>query len=278
MKIGINLFLWTHFVQEEHFKYLDELKKAGYDGVEIPIIEGDYKHYQKLAHAIKGAGLECTSTSTCMPDKNIISNHPKVRLKGKDHIKWAIEMSAILGSQMIGGPIHSAPGVFSGNMPTQTELQYAAENLFECGEFAASLGQKLGLEYLNRFESYLVTNVEQTKELVKMINLPNVGIHYDTHHAHYEEYSVSEAIALGDSDIFHVQLSESNRGLPGKGQVNWLETFNALKQIGYNDWLVIESFTHKTQVLREALHIWRKLYENEEECYLAGLELIQTYW
>lgn len=278
MKIGINLFLWTHFVEEKHFKYLDSLKEAGYDGVEIPIIEGDSAHYKKLAQAIKEAGLECTSTSTCMPDKNIISNDPAVRRKGREHIKWAIEMSAILESQMIGGPLHSAPGVFTGNMPTQTELDYAAENLHECGEFAAALNQKLSLEYLNRFESYLVTNVEQTKELVSLINLPNVGIHYDTHHAHYEEYSAFEAIALGGQDIIHVQLSESNRGLPGKGQVNWNETFNALKMIGYDSWLVIESFTHKTRTLREALHIWRELYDTEEDCYRAGLELIKQYW
>ncbi|MCM8528707.1 MAG: TIM barrel protein, partial [Lentisphaeraceae bacterium] len=115
MKIGINLFLWTHFVEEKHFKYLDSLKEAGYDGVEIPIIEGDSAHYKKLAQAIKEAGLECTSTSTCMPDKNIISSDPAVRRKGREHIKWAIEMSAILESQMIGGPLHSAPGVFTGN-------------------------------------------------------------------------------------------------------------------------------------------------------------------
>ncbi|MCM8541522.1 MAG: sugar phosphate isomerase/epimerase [Lentisphaeraceae bacterium] len=278
MKIGINLFLWTHFVQEKHFMHLDDLKTAGYDGVEIPIIEGHEQDYIKLAEAIKNAGLECTSTSTCKPGKNIISDIPEVRQSGQDHLKWAIEMSAILESQMIGGPLHSAPGIFSGNMPTQTELHYASENLHACGEFASSLGQKLSLEFLNRFESYLVTNVEQTKELVQMIGLPNIGIHYDTHHAHYEEYSIKEAIKLGGKDIHHIQLSESNRGLPGKGQVNWIETFNSIKQIGYDGWLVIESFTHKTKALREALHIWRELYSNEEECYLAGLELIKKYW
>lgn len=278
MKIGINLFLWTHFVKEEHFKYFDDLKNAGYDGVEIPLIEGGESHYRKLSQAIKDAGLECTTTSTCMPDKNIICDDSEVRLNGQNHLKWAIEMSAILESQMIGGPLHSAPGVFTGNCSTMTELQYAAESLYACGEFAQSLNQKLSLEYLNRFESYLVTNIEQTKELVGMVGLPNVGIHYDTHHAHYEEYSVADAIEVGGSDIFHVQLSESNRGLPGKGQVNWPETFNALKKIGYDDWLVIESFTNKTKVLREALHIWRDFYTDEEECYLAGIELIKKYW
>ena len=41
MKVGFNLLLWTSHVTEQHFPLLPKLKKAGYDGVEIPILEGD---------------------------------------------------------------------------------------------------------------------------------------------------------------------------------------------------------------------------------------------
>ena len=59
MKTAVNLFLWTDFVQEEHFKHFNELKRSGYDGVEIPLLVGDATHYKNVAKAIKGEGLEC---------------------------------------------------------------------------------------------------------------------------------------------------------------------------------------------------------------------------
>ena len=40
MKIGFNLLLWTTNLVEKDFHLLEQLKNAGYDGVEIPIFEG----------------------------------------------------------------------------------------------------------------------------------------------------------------------------------------------------------------------------------------------
>ena len=48
MKVGMNLLLWTAFVTEEHFPILEKIKKTGYDGVEIPLFDGDAEHYKKM--------------------------------------------------------------------------------------------------------------------------------------------------------------------------------------------------------------------------------------
>ena len=41
MKLGFNLLLWTTHVVDEHVPLFDRLKATGYDGVEIPLFEGD---------------------------------------------------------------------------------------------------------------------------------------------------------------------------------------------------------------------------------------------
>ena len=41
MKLGFNLLLWTPHVTAEHEPLLRSLKKTGYDGVELPLFEGD---------------------------------------------------------------------------------------------------------------------------------------------------------------------------------------------------------------------------------------------
>jgi len=41
MKIGMNLLLWATHVTEEHYPHLEKIKATGFDGVEIPLFEGD---------------------------------------------------------------------------------------------------------------------------------------------------------------------------------------------------------------------------------------------
>ena len=52
MKIGINLLLWTGHVTERHLPLLQDIKRTGYDGVEIPVFEGAPDHYARLGEAL----------------------------------------------------------------------------------------------------------------------------------------------------------------------------------------------------------------------------------
>ena len=57
MKLGFNLLLWTTHVVDEHVPLFDRLKAVGYDGVEIPLFEGEVRHYSRLSRNLKDAGL-----------------------------------------------------------------------------------------------------------------------------------------------------------------------------------------------------------------------------
>lgn len=48
MKIGFNMLLWTSHITEEDFPIPDKLKKVGYDGIEVPVFEGDTSHFEKI--------------------------------------------------------------------------------------------------------------------------------------------------------------------------------------------------------------------------------------
>ncbi|MCH2205527.1 MAG: sugar phosphate isomerase/epimerase [Lentisphaerales bacterium] len=272
------MMLWTPFVEEAHFGIFADLKKAGYDGVEIPLFQGDLEHYEKVKKALDNCGLECTTSTGGMPDKNLISSHVEVRQAGVDHLKWAVDCSVVLGSQTLCGPYHSAPGVLTGEFPTEQEITWAVEGLKEVARYAQKKNILLTIEYLNRFESHLTNSLAQTAAIVEAVGEDNLGIHFDTHHAHLEEYDVSEAIRQAGKYIKHVQYSESNRGVPGRGQVDWQKTTKALQQIGYDDWIVIEAFSHEDPGLRQALHLWRPLFQSEQEVYEAGIELIERNW
>jgi D-psicose/D-tagatose/L-ribulose 3-epimerase len=67
-------------------------------------------------------------------------------------------------------------------------------------------------------------------------------IHLDTYHCNIEEKNFGKALADGGGLVKYVHLSESDRGVPGSGNVNWKEVMTALKGADFSGDLVGESF------------------------------------
>ena len=66
MKIGMNLLLWGAHIKPEHYPTIEKIKRSGFDGVEIPIFEGDENHFRSLGEHLRNQGLGCTAV-TVMP-------------------------------------------------------------------------------------------------------------------------------------------------------------------------------------------------------------------
>ena len=134
MKTGMNLLLWTAHVTEEHYPLLGKLKKAGFDGVEIPLFAGDAAHYKTLRKQLDSHGLGATAVTAMTPEANPISPDAAVRQAAVERLKWAIDMTALLGGENLCGPYHSPLGVFSGSGPTADEKKWAADVLRQAAE------------------------------------------------------------------------------------------------------------------------------------------------
>jgi hypothetical protein len=46
MLLGFNMLLWSTHVTEEHFSLFTKIKRAGFDGVELPVFEGTPEHFR----------------------------------------------------------------------------------------------------------------------------------------------------------------------------------------------------------------------------------------
>jgi len=278
MKTSMNLLLWATHVTEQHFPLLGKLKQTGFDGVEIPIFDGDDNHYKRIRKELDNLGLQCTTVGLMMPDANPISPDPALRKAAVERFKRLIGWTAILGGEIFAGPFHSPLGVFSGVPPTEEEKQRAADVFRQAADQAQKAGIRLAIEYLNRFECYLLTTAADTRAMVKRVNHPHFRMMYDTFHANIEEKNVTQTInAIADSFI-HVHISENDRGTPGTGMVHWDETFRALKKVGYDGWLVIEAFGRALPDLAAATRVWRDLFPSAEEVYTQGLRFMKEKW
>lgn len=278
MKFGMNMLLWTAEVTEDHLPVLQKLKDLGYDGVEMPVFSPEVEKYEKIAKHLDSLGLERTAVTVRTVEENPISPEAGVRAKGIAANKQALDCCAAMGAKILCGPFHSALGHFTGTGPTEQEKEWAVEGLREMAEHAAKCDVTLAIEYLNRFECYLLNSAEDTVELIEKVDHPNCQLMYDTFHANIEEKDAGVAIRRCMNHLAHVHISENDRSTPGKGNIRWEETFDTLKAVGYNGWLMVEAFGLALPELAAATKIWRKMYETEEQLARDAVEFMKSEW
>ncbi len=274
MKFGMNLLLWTGELNDNVLPAIDSLKKMGFDGVEIPLfnLDLDYSHW---GQQLDEFGLERTAVTVRTAEDNPISSDPAVRQLGIENSKRAIDCCQAIGATHLVGPFHSALGEFSGAGPTEDEWQWGVESMRAVAEHAAEANVVLGLESLNRFEIYLLNTIADVARFAKEVSHPNCRIMYDTFHSNIEEKNVRQAILDGGEMICHVHISENDRSTPGAGNVRWKENFDALREIGYDGWMVVEAFGLALPELAAATKIWRRMYDTEEKLAWDSLEFMK---
>ena len=275
----MNLFLWTADPADEaHLPLYERLKAMGFDGIELPVFEAIPERFRALGERLDAMGLERTAVTVCGAEDNPNDPDPAVRRRALEERKRVVDCCEAGGMELLGGPLYSALGVFSGAAPTAAEWNRSVEYLRDLADYAERAHVQLGLEFLNRFEIYLLNCAEDTTRLVEEVGRPNVGVHYDTFHAHIEEKDVAEAVAGCAAKLNHVHISESDRSTPGCGQVNWSATFDALQAADYDGWLVIEAFGSALLELAAATKIWRRMFEDEEILASEGLAFMKREW
>ena len=276
IKIGMNMLLWGAETNTSHIPVIEGIARAGFDGVEISVVGQAEKELHTIRSAAEGLGLSLTASTFVPPEANPISTNPGDRLCAVDHLKARVDEAVLLGSDILVGGIYQAHKVFSGTGPTEQEWQWSQQCLREVGEYAAQGGVRLALEFLNRFEVYLINTAADTAKMCVDVGLDNVGVLYDTHHANIEDPNPELALPSCAQHLFHVHLSESHRGTLGSGQVKWQETFSGLNALDYSGWLTIEAFGTSDAAIVGAANIWRNAFDTPEQLYTDGIAFIRA--
>jgi D-psicose/D-tagatose/L-ribulose 3-epimerase len=275
MKYGMNLLLWSGEVTSEMLPTCEQLKTAGYDGVELPMfnLELDYK---SLGESLDSMGLARTAVTIRGEEDNPISPDASVRARGVELTKQTLDCCAAAGVETLVGPYHSALGYFSGAGPTDDEWKWGVDSMRQVAEHAGQVGVKLGVEALNRFECYFLNTHGDSARFVQEVDHPACGMMYDTFHSNIEEKSVTDAVNAGGDKLFHIHISENDRSTPGEGAVRWDENFDAIVKSGYDGWLVIEAFGLARPEIAAATKIWRRMYKDEITLATEGLNFMKS--
>lgn len=275
VKYGLNLLVYTATFSADQVDLVRKVADMGYDGVEIPFNDLSVLDAKATRQACEAAGMGLTSCCVLMPGTNVCGQAEAERKAGVERLKRLVDITAEMGGDTVAGPLYSPVGHLTGRWRTDDEWKWCVEGFSAAAEHAGKAGVGLAVEPLNRFETYVLNTAADAVKLVKEVGSANLKVQLDTFHGNIEEKDTAAAIGATGDWLGHFHASESDRGVPGTGQVRWKEVFAALKDIDYTGWVTIESFATDILALCAAACIWRPIYKSADELAVQGLAFLK---
>jgi D-psicose/D-tagatose/L-ribulose 3-epimerase len=270
---GAHAFIWAgEWTREGAERVISGAADAGLDFVEIPLLDPgsiDVEHTRSL---LDRYGLGC-SCSLGLPLEVHLPSNPE---GARRFLDGAVETTAALGSPILTGCLYTHVGTLTGKPPEPAEIELVVRVLKNTARRAAEYGVELGIEAINRYETYLLNLASQAGELLDRIDEPNVFVHLDTYHMNIEEKGFYEPIVSLGSRLGYIHLSESDRGTPGTANVHWDEVFRGLKDIDYGGALAMESFAAVNEALIGATALWRDVVGDPDALVRDGLAFLRA--
>lgn len=207
--------------------------KIGLDGVQLGIDRSDQQTLKlrrpevqrEYIAAAKRAGVAIVGAA-CQFRKPL-KTEPVAAIVLHD---W-IEVTRALGGRVILVPFFGDPNIVHADNKEEFERLVAV--LRELGPRAEKAGVLLGLEN--------TLSAADNRRILDAVESPAVKIYYDVGNSTNNGYNVVEEIrALGKDRIgeFHIK---DGRNLLGQGKIDMPAVAAAIRAIGYNDWLVLET-------------------------------------
>lgn len=276
MKFGVNTFIWSASIDRDLLARLPAIRQQGFDGVELPLIHPHEFPAAEIRRSLEANQLSCTFCSVLPGGLSIVAEDADVRKKARQHLETCIAAAAEAGGGLMAGPLYSPVGFLPGRRRTADEWSRAVECYQSLGETLNSHGVTVAVEPLNRFETYFLNTAADAVRLAGEIDHPRIGILFDTFHANIEEKDIASALRSAAPHLKHVHACENDRGTPGSGHIGWPAVFGALREIGYDGWITIESFGFALGDLSAAASIWRDLAPSAEDIAFEGVKFLKS--
>lgn len=276
LKYAVHAYAWTPSWSNATLDIVDRAKRLGFDLLEVPLMEIDKVDPSAIRRRLEQAGLGVCTSTACAELTDPTGDDAATRAAALEYLRRCIRATADMGATTLSGVIYSAIGRRIERIPDERYWERSAAVLKQAACYAADLGVRLGIEPINRYESFLVNTCQQGLRLAEMIGEPNVCIHLDAYHMNIEERDFYEPTLAAAPKLCHFHLSESHRGTVGTGTVNWGDIYRALAKARYRGVVGLESFIEPSPAMAAATCIWRRLAESTDESLTAGLKFLKT--
>lgn len=250
---------------------MERLKGLGIGLLEIPLLrpeEIDTLRTRAFAERwnvelIPSLGLPASLDVVARPDEALAFLEP------------AFGVCEAVSSKALGGVTYGTIGKTTGRAPTEEEIDGMCRFLVRAAKAAKAHGLKLGIEPCNRYETHLINRGIDATRIIERVGADNIFIHLDTYHMHIEEESFDAGFKAAAPYLGYVHVSEANRGVPGRGMLNWAACMKAIAAIGYTGAITLESMNHVDVDIAGGLAVWRPVADNPDDVIGVGLPFLR---
>ncbi|MBU6279272.1 MAG: sugar phosphate isomerase/epimerase [Actinomycetales bacterium] len=275
--LGIHSFVWVGGWDRQQCEYaVASTSAAGYDLVEVSGMQPGAIDIAHTRDTLQAAGLASTVTLGLPVSGDINSEDPTRIERGRKILMDALDLTSGIGSDFLGGVIFGALNKY--DVPTtDAARQNSAAVIRELAQEASKRGVRIGLEFVNRYESNLLNTVQQTLDYIDVVGEPNVYVHADVYHMNIEERNFRDPLLACGDRLGYIHIGESNRGYLGTGTIDFDEVFDALIEMGYAGAVTFESFSSRIvdDQLAVALCVWRDLWEDSMDLAVHARAFIE---
>jgi D-psicose/D-tagatose/L-ribulose 3-epimerase len=277
--IGANTWIWTSPLTDAGVAELvPKLAAWGFDLAELPVENvGDWDP-ARAAGVLLEHGLDATVCAVMPPGRELVAADRETIAATQDYLRSCVDAAATVGSGVVAGPLYASVGrkwrvKAAGRPKLVGEL---AANLVPLAEYAGERGVRLAVEPLNRFETSLINTADQAMEVVEAVDSSALGVLLDTFHMNIEERDLPAAIRSVGNRLFHFHACANDRGAPGADHLDWDGIVVALRDVGYDGAVVIESFTAENDAIATAAAVWRPLAASQNTLAVDGLAFLRS--
>ena len=282
--IGANTWIWVSPLTDERLTALaPRIAGWGFDLIELPIEDPSDWDPERAAETLDDHNLGATVCAVMPPGRELAQADRETIESTRDYLRSCVDAAAIVDGGKVGGGVVAGPIYTSVGRTWKMEaderaalLDEVADSLGNLADYAGERGVRLAVEPLNRFETSVINTAEQVLELVEKVDSPACGVLLDTFHMNVEERDLAGAVRSVGPRLAHFHACANDRGAPGRDHLDWPGIVGALKDVGYEGPVCIESFTSENETIATAAAIWRPLAASQDEIATSGLAFLRA--
>ncbi|SDI69660.1 sugar phosphate isomerase/epimerase family protein [Aliiruegeria lutimaris] len=270
-QLGLHTFAAApRWDQAEMRALLDKFQQHKIRVLEIPLLNPAEIDVAETRAFCEETGIAPVCSLGLPPEIDVIADPDS----GLAFLEPAFQVASGVGAFALAGVTYGTIGKISGAPRSTEEFDGTARFIELAARAARSHGLKLGLEPCNRYETHIMNTGADGRAFCEAVGADNVFIHIDTYHMNIEEVSYAQGFRDCGPFLGYVHLSESNRGAPGAGTIDWEQVYGALVEVGFDGITTLESMNYVHPAIASALAIWHPVAANPDDVVDVGLPFL----
>ncbi len=277
-KIGVhNLVFVTDWSEGSARQAIDAAAEIGFDHIEVVIFDPATTAADLTVKLAERAGIAVAAGMALNPTADLSSPNAGIAAKGEQVVADCLRVARDLGAPALGGVTYAALHRYMAP-PDAGAWERVLDAYHRLAETARSVGVRLGIEPVNRYETNIINTLGQAAEVVRAVDPKTMFVQMDTYHMNIEEADIAGAIEATQDVLGYAHVGESNRGYLGSGTFDFDTYFKALARVGYSGGFTWESFSPQVvnADITGLLALWRAPWPDGKQAARQALAFMRA--